>query len=318
VAPKKGVEGGERPVLPPEVPQFFIPARKGGAAGYVPRLLGTARVHYNEARLGIEEEVAVSWLCPIGTGAVAVDFDHAEEAGVRDTELLAAPEVEGVGFGALPVEAARAKSYEGWKKRFAEAVFRGHSLKVWRNAGLGLVGEVGEAEGAFRARVAQAVREVRDGRAEELRAKFSPKMEALRERHRRALQRLEVEKAQAQESKVGSALSFGSAVLSAFMGRKAVSAGSVGKAATAVRSASRVGREAADVSRAEENAGVVAEKMAELEKEFRSRTDALGEELAALGEGVEEVTVKPKKTGVMVRAVVLAWAPVDAAGARAW
>jgi hypothetical protein len=67
-------------VLPPEVQQFFIPSRASGGVLYRPMLLGSAKVYYQDAKSGVDEEDPACYLCPIGSGPVAVDWD----AGGRD------------------------------------------------------------------------------------------------------------------------------------------------------------------------------------------------------------------------------------------
>ena len=82
---------------------------------------------------------------------------------------------------------------------------------------------------------------------------------------------------------------------------------------------SRSSREAGDVGRAEETVEAVKQAMAELEKQFQAEIDAARVDPST--EELETVAIKPKKTSIAVRAVVLAWAPhwVDGGGVkRAW
>ncbi len=93
------------------------------------------------------------------------------------------------------------------------------------------------------------------------------------------------------------------------------------KAATAARGVSRSAREAGDVGRAEESAEAVKQAMAELESQFQAEVAAAAARVDPSTEEFESVSIKPKKTNIAVRAVVLAWAPhwVDGGGVkRAW
>jgi hypothetical protein len=170
-------------------------------------------------------------------------------------------------------------------------------------------------------RLVQTAHEERDRIAEKLRLKYSPKMAALQERLRRAEQAVEVQKAQAKSAKLSSALSFGSAILGAFLGKKPVSAGSVSKATTAARGASRAAKESGDVGRAEETVEAVRALMAELEAQFQKEVSTAAAKFDPRAEEFETVTIKPKKSNIAVRAVVLAWAPtwIDSSGDKpAW
>ena len=80
-----------------------------------------------------------------------------------------------------------------------------------------------ESEREFRLRLMQASREKRDHGVEQLRAEYSPKLEAIQEKIRRAYERLEREQAQASRSSWDATISMGSSVLGALLGRKSVS-----------------------------------------------------------------------------------------------
>ena len=55
---RPSISGNARPVLPPDVPEFFMPRRSSAQAGeslqYCPALLGVARLHYADKKAGID------------------------------------------------------------------------------------------------------------------------------------------------------------------------------------------------------------------------------------------------------------------------
>ena len=74
-----------------------------------------------------------------------------------------------------------------------------------------------ESEREFRLRAALASRERRDGEADRLRRQYAPKIAALRDRLRRAEQRVEREGAQYAQRKTETAISLGATVLGALL-----------------------------------------------------------------------------------------------------
>ena len=310
-----GGNGSHKPVLPPEIQQYFIAARATGKLEYRPMLLGSAKVYYQDAKAGVDEEDPACYLCPIAGGPVSVDWDAAEETALSETDLEGDPAPEAA-FMPLPAEAGKPRSYEAWKKSFGDMVFRNHGLELLRSPGFKAVSRRGESERDFRLRLQQLAREQRDAIAEKLRAKYAPKVAALQDRIRRARQQVEVQKSQATSAKLSTALSFGAAILGAFTGRKIASAGNISKATSAARGASRSAKESGDVGRAEENVDALQRQLAELEQQFNDEINALADKLDPMSEELETLSLKPKKANISVRAVVLAWAPysVDAAG----
>jgi hypothetical protein len=297
-----------RPVLPPDVPQFFVPSRASGPLVYVPMLLGSAKIYYSDAKLGVDEELSAAWLVPLGTGAVVADFDHAARAELSDKDLESEP-ASAASFESLPADAAKPKNYDAWKKQFGDMVYRTAMLELFSHDELELTSTPGEKEAAFRARLAQLLREQRDAAVDKLRAKYAPKLATLQDRIRRAQQAAEVQRAQASSAKLQSVVSIGAAILSAFTGRKIASSANIGRAATAARGVSRIGKESSDVGRAEENIEALQAQLAALEEQFNTECATLGSQHNPQTDELSTLTVKPKKSGISVRAVVLAWTP---------
>jgi hypothetical protein len=170
-----------------------------------------------------------------------------------------------------------------------------------------MVSRPGEDEREFRGRLAQAAREARDREVDELRQRYAARVAAAAERVRRAEGTVARERQQASQQKLQTAISLGSTVLGAILGRRALGSGSLGRATTAARGMSRSAKEHADVARAEEGAEAARHRLAELEAELQSRAAEIGAALA--DEALATVTVRPRKSDVEVRRVALAWVP---------
>lgn len=301
-----------RPVLPPDVPQYFVPVRGArqpdATLTYEPRLLGFTQVHFMDKKLNVDESVPIAVSTPFGSGPVPIDWDTGEEVDLTDKDVERDP-ADGAAFATLPPEAAKAKSYADWGKRLADSLFRTQELTLLRSPSLEATSKPNETEKEFRLRLAQNAREERDAFAEKLRAKYASKIGTLEDRIRRAQQTVEVQKAQASQSKVNTALSIGAAILGGFLGRKTISAGNVGKAATAMRAGSRAYQESGDVGRAEENVQALQQQLTDLQAQFQTEVDAFSSKVDPATEALETIKVRPKKADIRVDAVVLAWTP---------
>lgn len=320
VAATSAANASARPILPPEIPQYFVPIRSRSGAGavtYRPMLLGSAKVYYADAKLGVDQDVPACMLASITAGPVAVDWEHAEVVDFTEADVEHEP-AAGVGFSPMPAEAGRAKSYDAWKKLLADSLFRTHKLEMIRVTAIKLSSKPGESEREFRARAAMALREERDAAVEKLRQKIAPKAAALQDRVRRAQQQVDVQKQQARDAKVSTALSFGGAIVSALLGRKTLSAGNVSRATTAARGVSRSARESSDVDRAEENVEALTQQLKALDDDFQADATALAQQFELTDDLFETISLKPKKTNIQVRTVVLAWTPFNADGSPAW
>ena len=301
-----------RPMLPPDVPQQFIPIRgsqpSGSALIYQPMLLGASQVRVSDSKAGVNLTQDVTVLVPISDGAVAVDWDHAAEAAVALGDLESLP-VEGAQFGPVPSAASKAKSYEGWSKDFSSWLFRTQEVDLLKSPSTKEISKPGESERDFRVRLQQVGREQRDKQSEGLRQKYAPKIASFQDRIRRAEQMVERQQVESRSSQVQAAISVGATILGAFLGRKAISATNIGKATTAIRSAGRVMKETQEVGQAQENVAVLRQQLADLEAQFKVEADAFAATTDPLNEKLEAISLKPTKANIAVKLVALAWTP---------
>ncbi|MDH4341969.1 MAG: ATP-binding protein, partial [Nitrospira sp.] len=308
----KGAKGGARPMLPPDVPQHFVPLRgskpEGSELVYAPMLLGSSQIRFSDSKSGIDSTQDVAVLAPIADGPVAVDWDKATAAELAVADFERDPE-EAAQFLALPASASKAKSYSDWSKDFGGWLFRTQKVELFKSPSTKEVSKPEESERDFRVRLQQTGREQRDKGAETLRQKYASKIATLQDRIRRAELAKEKQQAESRSSQVQAAISVGASILGAFLGRKTISASNIGRATTAVRSAGRVMKESKDVGAAEENVAALQQQLADLEAQFRSESEALAAATDPLNEKLETISIKPTKANIAVKLVALAWTP---------
>ncbi len=315
---KVAQDASGRPVLPPEIPEFFLPQRKSLPAGstlcYHPALLGTARVHFVQSKSNIDVWENVSLTAPLGNALSVSIWDEAEAATDEAPEIEKAPAAGDARFAPLPSELARPRKFAGLAAALKDHLYRTRTFEIWRCPSLKQISKPGESEGDFRVRLSHAARQARDERVDKLRAKYAPKLALLQERIRKAQQKVEKEQAQASQQTLQTALSFGSSLLGALFSRKMASAANVTRAASAARAASRIGREKQDVTLAQENVQQYQDQLAELDAQFKAETATLDDAINADGLELEDIIIKPKKADINVTLVALVWLP-NAVGA---
>jgi hypothetical protein len=302
----------QRPVLPPEVPQYFIPLRgprpEEAVLFYRPVLLGSAQVRFSDPKRGIEVTQEVTSLTPVTTEAIPVTWEETREVALSAADLEREP-TAAAEFGELPAAAGRSKSYDTWNRDLVSWLQRNQALELFNSPGTKVLSRPGESERDFRLRLQQDGREDRDRAVERLRQKYAPKMATLQERIRRAEQAVARESEQVTQQGIQTAISIGATLLGALLGRKTVSTSSVGRATTAMRGAGRVLKERQDIGRAQETLVSLQQQLADLEAECKAEAEAAAASKDPLNEVLEPVTVRPTKQNVSVRLVALAWAP---------
>jgi hypothetical protein len=302
----------ERPLLPPDISQYFVPIRGSQPIGqtlvYGPMLLGLAQVHFADVKTGVDVTREPAFVTQITDDPIAVNWDSSTEASFNVSDLDKSPN-EPAQFSQLPAAAGNAKNYSVWNRDFADWLYRNQKLELLKSPALKQFSNLGESERDFRVRLQQGAREQRDEATEKLRQKYASKMATLEEQTRRAQQAVEREAEQAKQQKMQTAVSVGATLLSAFVGRKAVSYSSLGRATTAVRGASRIMKESQDIKQAQETVATYQQRMQELESSLKAETEVLAAKSDPLTEELEQVSVRPAKKDISVRLTTLVWMP---------
>jgi len=301
----------QRPVLPAEVTQYFLPIRSTASGSerltYQPMVMGAAEIHYSDSKT-IDMTQQVTMLCPLSEGPIALDWEQASVIDVPVEELESDSE-SNAAFGTLPSAASKVKNYEKWNKELATWIYRNQRIELFESPSLDVASNPGELERDFRVRLQQFARENRDKAVEKLRQRYAPKIAKLEEKKRRTEQIVQREAEQAQSQKYQTAISFGATLLSSFLGRKTASLGTLGRATTAARGVSRSMKESGDVARAQETLTIVNQQLLDLDGEFQAEAKTLEQSIDPQTEQLEKVSLKPKKTDITVKVLTFAWAP---------
>ena len=298
------------PVLPPDVPQYFIPpATITRTISYNPSIIGVADVTYASAKYNITEQRRVVLLTTLDDGPIAMDWGTGERLDLDPSVLEGGPR-DNATFGEVPKLAAAPKSYPIWSKALQKWVATNEVITLFRSASTKQTSRPGESERDFRIRLQVSSREQRDVQVEKLRGKYATKLTGLQERIRKSEQAVTREQAESKQAKMDTMISVGSAVLGALFGRGKVSASTLSKVGTAARGAGRVARQSGDVTRAGETVEALSAQYQAMETVLQGEIDALGTSFDAQSEQLEEIVIKAKAGDVVVPLVALAWNPV--------
>jgi hypothetical protein len=299
--------------VPAALEQRFVPPRGTPGAGarfvYRPTLAAVARLHFVRASAKLD-----AWRPLTVTVALAPDDDGPRwgEAALEPGERIPAGATEPrpeVGFAPAPASLGNARSWSGWRRDLATVLHRERTLVLWQSAAPRLVSMPDETEGAFRGRVAGAVREERDAGIDKLRQRYKPKLERLQERLRKAEEKVGRETEQYDEQRRSSWISIGGSLLGALVGRDLKSAGNVRRAGAAARSLGRTSKEKADIERAERDLAAQRAALAQLEAEFAAELDVLRGAVRPAELELSEIIVRPRKGDLEVEELALVWRP---------
>ena len=305
-SPNGAAFGSPRPVLPPGVPEVFVPAAAGTL--YEPCVLGAARIHFEELRTGLDFSREVVFATQLKDGPLPLAWDDSTWASVDARALLHRP-CEGARFVPLPTAASNPKLYAKWQKDFAVWLARTQGVARWKSPALKLMSGPNEDELVFRSRLALKSREARDVKVGAVRTKYAPRFTTLEDKIRRAQAAVARERAQADDQRLQSAADLGAGMLGAFLGAGARVA--VATAKRAAKNASRGSKQGKDVERQQAELDALMARYGELQREANAALGTVAQDGDPATTGLELVLTKPKKTGIAVHLVALAWRPAS-------
>ena len=298
-----------RPALGAGVTEYFLQATQGsGPVMYKPMIAGFGKLHFVDSKLGLDEWQTAGWLAPLDDGGGNAAWEDAQRDPQLKARLAAAPAPDSE-YADVPASALRAASYTAWAKSLQSHLYETARASLFISDAFKAASKPGESEGDFRARLALSSREKRDAAVAELRRKWQAKLLQLQDQVRRAEEKREREKSQLSQQRMQTAVSIGSSILGALLGRKAISATNLGRVGTAARSATRIGRESQDVARAEESIEILQQRLADTQRQVEAEVAQLEQTLDASAIELRTVEIAARKSDVAVGEVALAWAP---------
>ncbi len=295
------------PALPPSIDQFYVRG-SGEEIVYHPRLIAGGDVVFTSARYNIEDEREVLHTVEFEDGPVDIDWDNSEALDLSIDDLEEAGEAD-ASYADCPAAADNAKAYAAWGKDYKRWLRQNENITLFRSKRFRLTSLASETEGDFRARLQDAASEKRDAAIAKIRKRYATKATTLENRLMRAEQAIAVQKEQSTKKKLDTAISFGTAILGAVLGRKKLSASTATKVGSAIKTAGTASKEAADVVRATQTAEKVKADIAELNAQLEKEIADLDTSFDAQSEELSEIVVRAKSTDINVAITGLVWLP---------
>ena len=301
-------EEGRRPILPPEIEQVFLneEAVAGEPRCYRPHILGSAAVHFVDTRRGLEADERITLLLPLTDDMRTIDWSTATLYPEGELEWCRQA-VRGAMFARLPSHAASAKRYPVWRKSLAGHIYRKRRYELLRSFELREISRPGESERDFRIRLSDLAHAERDRRVARLREKIAPRLSRLTERIQSAQRTLDREQGEATRSTIQTAVSIGTTILSAMLGRKSFTSATVRRAGTSARSASRTSKQRQDVKHAEKKLRSYEEDWRKLDESFRADLEKIKQKFDPQHIELDTLTLKPRKADIEIGLLALAW-----------
>lgn len=321
-ADKNGGLGVSHVMLPPEIPQYFLPPTQVvtdiSALVYQSSLMGLLEIHYEDSKSDTRFTTKHAFVTPFSDGAIAVDWRNATEPFAERIEQLDNIDDRQPDGAKLiePLSVVSQKNYyKDWEKALSLWIRQNRPLNLLSHQALKLYSEPNETESAFRQRITQQLREARDAEIATLREQMGKKLSTLENKLERAEVKVQKESDQASSKTMDAILGAGSALFSAFLSRKKVSATNARRIGSALKKATGAFGERDDIALAKKQVESIQADIDALAAQFEKEQAAIAERFDVGNAELETVQLYPKSTGVHIHAFGIGWQPgIDANG----
>lgn len=292
------------PLLPTHLPQYFVSASQDRSpVVYRPFIAGFATLHFVEKKYNVDDWLHVCLVAEMQQGKP--QWETAESRSDLKQQLTQSP-IENASYQELPSALLNEKITSSFKQDLLSYLYQNNTLKLFEYRGLKVFSTPQESEEDFRQRLKSVLKEQEDREAQALRDAYEKKITALNEKIRKAEGKKTTKEQQSFYQKCVAFLAFLTTLMGAFFSRKLTKT-TVNQAGTTLKRMGRMGKDAQDVTQAEETLQVLQQQLQETHQQ-------LEEELAKLHAHdetltLDEINIRPRKTDMSIDEIALVWWP---------
>ncbi len=303
------------PILSDKIEQFFLlqPVLADPVC-FEPWLAGTASVRFYNQKRNIDQIKTVRLRQYLGDDSFG-EWEDAEEMSM-DFDDCAHEAPDNSQYYSIPGEVLSLKDFGEMSRHLSNYLYQNEGLELFKVTSLKLESKPDESLTDFKIRLGDVLREKKDFEIEKITLKYQTRQDRIQKQLETAMAKVEKEKGDVQSKTTDTILSFGSALLGAFLGRKALSAGNISKATTGIKNVGKISKEKGDVKRAEEKVARLVEEQEALADELQEKISSLSDTFIPDNYEIETFRIKPRRSDIFDIKVGLLWEMVPPAPAR--
>jgi hypothetical protein len=286
--------------------RYFLPPIYSDEVIFQPWLAASASVRFYNAKRNIDEVRTCKMRCHLDASFTEAKWSASEEFDF-DLDSCGMTPPKGSFFCSLPPEINTSKNFKRYEKDFSDFLYYSQKLPLLTVSSLHMESHPGEAEADFMVRVGDRLREEKEAAIDKQVRKYNSQRQRIASKLKRAYAKLEKEQYDVSQRKTETLVSFGTAILGAFLGRKTVSATTISRTASGIKKAGRIAKEKEDVRNAEETAVGLEQELKMLEEEQAEKLRQLISEYEISRIETESFAIKPRRSDIFDVDVCLLW-----------
>jgi len=301
----ESVISGTKPFLSDKIRQYFLhhpPFRE--EVVYKPSIIFNGKVRFYSESKKIDQKKEISFKLPLYQDTVEFNFNEAipDEGDISSYDRKA---FEKSRFALLPPLLEKMKDMSTLEEKFKNYLYDNTRVELFSCKEFKLLSSSDETLANFKSRILDLIREDKDKAVQKLTEQYAKKEEKLEKEFIKLQEKLEKEEADVKTLTTQSALSLGSSVLGALLGRTKV--GTLSTGVTGLSRASRIMKEKKDVELVKKKIEALSENIQKLEDELKQSIESMSGQFDIDNYTIETISIKPKKSDIFGINVALLW-----------
>ncbi len=293
------------PLISDKIKQYFLNNPPfGEEVIYEPTIILNGSIRFYNQSKRVDQKENVSLKLPVNKDMTDINF-HDALPNDDDINMYDIKPFEQAHFSLLPSFLEKIKDVKTIEDKFKNYLYDEKRVELYNCKEFKLLSIPGEELSVFKSRIMDLIREEKDKAVEKLTEKYTKKEEKLEKDYAKLLEKLEKEEAEVKAATTQSALSIGSSVLGALLGRTKV--GTLSSSVTGLSKASRVLKQKKDVDLVKKKIEKLTVDINKLEEDLKQNIEDMSVEFDIDKYTIETISIKPKKSDIYGIKVALLW-----------
>jgi hypothetical protein len=291
-----------KPLLNQNIKEYFT--SKNAESPFYPYLYAELKLSFFNQKKGIDTTENFAYKLPLEAKTFTIDWTNAyEEQLVEKSDKAPA----NASYADLPELISKASSLKDFEKTLSDFVYETKNLELFSVKDLPLESKLGESKRDFLVRLEDTLKGLREEKVEKLQEKFQNDYDRFQDKLQALNIKLQKEQAEVTSKMTDTLIGVGMTLMSAFFGKKALSASTISKGASTLSKGKGVLKERTDVTNAEMLINDIQEEMQTLEENLKEEIKEISQELEVQNYPIESVIIKPKRSDISITDFALLW-----------
>ncbi len=294
--------GMTKPLLHENIKEYFVSANEDSC--FYPYLYAELKLRFFNQKKVIDTQENLFYKLPLDAKTFTIEWQNAHEEALVQKSLQAPANAS---YAELPELVMREKSLKSFERGVSDFVYESKNLELFMCEDLDLESKLGESKRDFLVRMEDTLKELREERIEKLQEKFGSDYEKLQDKLQKLDMKLQKEEAEASSKMADTLIGVGMTLVSAFFGKKTLSAATISKGASTLSKGKDVLKERTDVANAQLLLSDVQEEMQLLEQRLKEEIEEITKELDIKNYAPQSLIIKPKRSDIVLIDFALLW-----------